>query len=295
MAKSYNVENLQTYVEEQNELLIGKTILGSKSADLFTLITGVKGPSALNILDTDVEFGDGKVCGWADAGEASLSQRLLTPAYLKVNMSICDKNLLGYWGQYEVKVAAGKTAADLPFEAELMDTVITGINKKLEEMIWKGTKSDTSFDGILTILNGAGEVTVNGADAYAVITNAIAKLPAEAIDTDTVVFVGEDTYRTYMQQLVEKNLYHYNPENGADGYMHPGTSIRVIGVPGLNGTQKVVAGRLSNFFYGVDLEGDKDTLDLWYSKDNREFRLAVEFLAGVQIAFPKEVVVGTIE
>ena len=74
--------------------------------------------------------------------------------------------------------------------------------------------------------------------------------------------------------------------------MVPGTSIRVIAVNGLNSTGKIVAGRLSNFFYGVGAEDDKDTFDFWYSQDNREFRLAVYFAMAVQVAYPNEIVLG---
>ena len=74
--------------------------------------------------------------------------------------------------------------------------------------------------------------------------------------------------------------------------MVPGTSVKVIAVNGLNGTGKIVAGRLSNFFYGVGAEDDKDTFDFWYSKDNREFRLAAYFAIAVQVAYPNEIVLG---
>lgn len=289
---SYNVNALPEYVEQNTELLIAKTVMGSKSADLFTLQTGVKGPVALNILSTDVEFGDGASCGWDDAGEASLSQRTLTPAYLKVNMSICDKVLLGKWAEYEVRVEAGKTDRDLPFEKELLESVISGVNKKLETMIWNGKKGDASFDGILTLLEGQS-LTATGDSALDTVRAAVAALPGDAIAEDTVVFVGEDMYRTYIMELVDANLYHYDPAQGEDGYRLPGTNIRVIGVAGLNGSKKAVAGRLSNFYYGINLADGQEVFDLWYSKDNREFRLAIEFVAGVQVAFPKEVVVAT--
>ena len=80
---------------------------------------------------------------------------------------------------------------------------------------------------------------------------------------------------------------------GAMEYMLPGTNVRVIAVPGM-ADDKAVAGRLSNFFYGTDLESDMETFDLWYSKDNREFRIDVSFIAGVQIAYPSEVAYYTL-
>jgi hypothetical protein len=60
----------------------------------------------------------------------------------------------------------------------------------------------------------------------------------------------------------------------------------------LDNTGKVVAGSLSNFFYGCDMMNDEEKFELWYSQDFREYRLAIEFNAGVQVAFPDEVVVA---
>jgi hypothetical protein len=98
-----------------------------------------------------------------------------------------------------------------------------------------------------------------------------------------------------MLQMVEKNFYHY-AANGADvqEFMLPGTNTKVVAVNGLNGTNKVVAADAANLFYGCDMLDDAETFDLWYSKDNREYRLAVQFNAGVQVAYPNEVVVGGI-
>ena len=120
-------------------------------------------------------------------------------------------------------------------------------------------------------------------------------LPARVVDKqDTVIFVSNSLYREFINELVASNLYHFSPDYGQGEYPLPGTSIRVIAVSGLDGTNKIVAGRLSNFFYGVDAEDDKDTLDLWYSKDNQEFRLAVNFAVSTQVALPDEIVLSKI-
>ena len=127
------------------------------------------------------------------------------------------------------------------------------------------------------------------------VNEAYAALPcAVAGKSDVVVFVSCATFRAWMQELVAANLYHYDPREAADmEYMLPGANVRVIAVPGM-ADNKAVAGRLSNFFYGTDLESDMETFDLWYSKDNREFRIDVSFIAGVQIAYPSEVAYYTL-
>lgn len=293
--KNYNVSALPDYVDQTREELIAKSVLGAKSIDLFNLFTGVKGATALNLIDTKVTFGNGAECGWDETGDVNLSQRILDPAYLKVNLSICDKNLLGKWTEHLVKIAANKVDSDLPFEKELIDGIIADINTQVEKMIYQGTKSDTSFEGLLGILQTASAPTASGATAYEAIKAAIKQLPANVFAKDDVtVLVGNDTYAAFMQELVEANLYHYNPANGADGFYVPGTPVKVVAVPGLVGTNKIIVASLSNIYYGTDLTGDKETIDAWFSRDTRSFRIAVEFLAGVQVAYPEEVVVATV-
>lgn len=298
MALSYNVQALPNYVDQMRPDLIAKSVMGAKSADLFSLITGVKGPTALNLISSEIEFGDGAACGWDEAGSTSLSQSILTPRALKINMSICDKTLLNKWAGYLVKVQANKLDRDLPFEEYFMNDVIRNVKAGIETMIYQGDSSSATaveFDGLLKILGAGSPVTVTTTGtAYQFVKDIAMAMPASILDKeDLVILVGMDVYREYIQDLVSSNFYHYDPQNGENEYMLPGTNIRVIGVNGLNGTDKGIGASLSNLFYGVNMEDGDEVFDLWYSKDNREFRLAIEFVAGVQVAFDDEVVLGT--
>ena len=288
MANSYVVSSLPDYVEQRREELIAKSVMGAKTLDYINLQTGVKGPTALNLIDFDITVQD-DACGWNEEGVATLTQRIIDAKPLRVNMAVCDKNLYGKWAQYQVKVAAGKVASDLPFEKEFTDGVLNGIQERLEELIWQGDANNAGeFDGFLTILGSATSAT--GTTKMDLISEAYAALPcAVAGKSDVVVFVSCATFRAWMQELVAANLYHYNPGNTSEMvYELPGTNVKVIAVPGM-ADDAAVAGRLSNFYYGTDLESDAETFDLWYSKDNREFRIDVSWIAGVQIAYPSEV------
>ena len=292
-----NVTALNNYVEEKRLPLIAKSFLRGKTIDLIQLETGVLQDTALNLVSAQVEFGDGASCGWDPTEGVALSQRLLKPTFLKVNQVFCDKDLLKKWASYEVKLAAGRE--QLPFEEKFLEEIANAINESIEKLVWQGDSSnDNEPDGFLKILETGGSGVVSatwteGTTAYNKIKAVYNAIPANIIDKeDTVIFVGEETYREFIQDLVAANLYHFSPDYKAGEYMVPGTSVRVIAVNGLNGTGKIVAGRLSNFFYGVGAEDDKDTFDFWYSKDNREFRLAVYFAMAVQIAYPNEIVLG---
>lgn len=295
-----DVTALNNYVEEKRLPLIAKSFLRGRTIDLVQLETGVKQDTALNLVSASVEFGDGSECGWDATNGVALTQRLLKPTFLKVNQVFCDKDLLKKWASYEVRLAAGRE--QLPFEEKFMDEIANAISESIERLVWQGDSQnaggDIEPDGYLTILGAASSGVVSatwaqGTSAYNKIKTVYNAIPANIIDKDdTVIFVGEDTYRAYIQDLVAANLYHFDPDYRDGEYRLPGTSIRVIAVNGLNGTDKIVAGRLSNFFYGVGAEDDKDTFDFWYSKDNREFRLAVYFAIAVQVAFPNEIVLG---
>lgn len=286
------VTSLPAYVEQHKTDLIAKSVLDGRTVNYVNLLTEVVGPTSLNLVDTDVVLQDGSDCGFSDAGTTTLSQRILTPAVLKVNTTFCPKNLLKTYAQYEVKLGAGRET--LPFEDKFTQGIVDGVKAQIEKLIWQGDATKTAeFDGYLTILNAATDTikdTATGASKK--IEAAVLKLPAEIIEKeDTVIFVGEDTYRQYILDLVNANLYHYEPAYGQGVYLVPGTNIRVISVNGLNGTGKVVAGRLSNFYYGVDMANDNESFDLWFSKDDQIFKLAINFSAGAQIAYPDQVVV----
>ena len=300
---SYNVQALPNYVDQNRPDLIAKSVIGAKSAGLFNLQTGVKGPTALNLISSEIKFGDGSSCGWDEAGSTSLSQAILRPRALKINMGICDKTLLSKWANYLVKVQANKLDSDLPFEQYLIDDVLKNVNAGVEKMIYQGDAGNANaveFDGLIKILAGGSPVRVSGTaseSAYDFIKKVAAAMPASILDKeDLVILVPMPMYVSYIQDLVTANLYHYNPGNGENEYKLPGTNIRVIGVNGLNNTATndyAIGGSLSNMFYGTNLEDGDEIFDLWYSKDNREFRLAIEFTAGVQVAFDDEIVFGT--
>lgn len=304
MANSYNVTALPNYVDQNRPDLIAKAVIGAKSAGIFNLLTGVKGPTALNLIDSSVVFGDGSACGWTESGSTSLSQAVLTPRALKINMSICDKNLLSKWANYMVKVQANKLDSDLPFEQYFLDDVIKNVKAGIETMIYQGDSSNAEaveFDGLLKILTATGSsaIVTTGASSvtsYNFIKQVAAQMPASILDKDDlVILVSMPVYMDFIQNLVAANLYHYDPANGGNEYLLPGTNIKVIGVNGLNNTATydyAIAGSLSNMFYGTNLEDGDEIFDLWYSKDNREFRLAIEFVAGVQVAYSEEIVLG---
>ena len=294
-----NITGLQAYVDQNRLPILRKAVIGARSAKEFNLMVGVKGATALNLLDTTVSLQDGSACGWTEAGTSKLSQRILTPGALKINMSFCDKTLLKTWANYDVRVAAGQKT--LPFEEDFIGGVVEGVQAQLEKLIWTGdTSSGAQFDGLIKTIKASTHVDYEytaGATITSIVNAMYDKIPTATFSKgEVVLYMGTDSYRKYIQELIANgNLVITNAMNDVpmpDSILIPGTNVRVIGLPGLDNTGDFFASYKDNFVYGTDMQGDEEKVDFWYSQDNREFRLAIEFVAGVQVAYPDLVVMG---
>lgn len=282
---------LTTYIEERRLPLIKEAVLKSKSASLFTPQTDVKWKAALNLVSVAPVLQDGSSCGWNDAGNAELSQRIITAPTIKINQAFCHKDFLKYWTGYEVRVGVGQET--MPFEEYFTSLIVDEVKAKNEEMIWKGN-SDLGVEGILDLTDADSTVVsaATAATAYDAIKNVYMAIPEKVLDK-AVIFVGADVFRSFIMEMVDKNLYHYSA-NGypTEEFVFPGTNTKVIAVNGLNGTKRIVAARLENLFIGVDMMDDAEKFEMWYSKDFDQYRLAIQYNLGVQYAFGDEIVVG---
>lgn len=296
-----NLNGLTQYIEQRRLPLIKEAVLSAKSARLLNMQSDVKWKAALNLVSVAPVLQDGSVCGWSDAGTATLSQRIITAPMIKINQAFCHKDFLKYWTGYEVKVGVGRET--LPFEEYFTSLIVEEVKAANEKLIWQGdtTSNDVNLkwtDGLLKLINGDENVITptiaSGSSAYDAIKAVYLAIPEKVLDK-AVILVGADVFRQYMQEIVEKNYYHY-PANGmpVEEFVLPGTSTKVIAVNGLNGTNKIVAARLENLFIGVDMADDAEKFEMWFSKDFNEFRLAIEYNLGVQFAFGDEIVLGTI-
>lgn len=299
------VTSLPDYVNQSSMELKAKSELGARSAGLLTIQTGVNGDTDIHLLTTDVKFQDGSDCGFNAQDTSAITHRRLSPAILKVNTTFCEKKLLGTFAQHQVRVAAGKES--LPFEEKFISGIVGGVNDGVEKLIWQGDSTatgQTEPDGLLKIMKTdvptGNTVAYNaGTSAYSAIKDVYSKMPTQVVNkSDARIIVSTSLFRKFIMELVAANLYHYDPANNAEtlSYKLPGSNVIVEGVEGLDGADKeyIIGGRLSNLFVGVDLEGDTDTFDFWYSKDDRIFKLAIEFALATQVAFPDEIILGKI-
>lgn len=282
------VTGLSAYVDENRLPLIKRAILGANSLGMINRQSGVKGVAALNLISTEPVIADASECGFEAAGTSELSQRMIETKPLKVNMSFCEKTLKNTWAEYNLRWIA--TDKEIPFEEYITSEIADKVAAKVEKYLWMGD-SGLSLSGLTQIAAADGGIEVEvatGTSAYDIIKDVYMTIPEQLLDK-AVIFVPVTLFREFMQNLVEKNYFHYDPQNqNFDSFLFPGTNVRVQKVNGLE--DYVIAADPQNLFFGFDIADAPETFDIWYSKDDRVERLAVEWNQGAQIAYPDEVV-----
>jgi hypothetical protein len=300
---AFTFAGLTSYTDQERLPLITKAVFSARSAALFTKQVGIKFAAALNLMDTDALIQGGDTCGYTTSGTTAFTQRNITVGRMKVQETLCPRSLEQYWMQ--TQLTAGSTYDGVPFEQAFSEQKALRIAEALENAIWKG---NTYFSGVNQLLNAASGSTISGntgavsasvgittGNAIGIFDGIYNQIPQAILTkTDLVIFCGWDNFRTLLGAFKASTAVMYNQVDLAglaDGdIMYPGTNVRVIAVPGLTGTNRIVSSYLGNFFYGTDLLSDEEQFSIWFSKDNDEVRFQAAFKAGVQIAYPDLVV-----
>ena len=313
---SFSLGGLVDYTAENQFELMTATVLGAKMMSLATVVPNIKGPSKLPTLSQTVIFQD-DACSFQASGSTTFTQRTLTPGKVKINDSWCPKDLEPKYLSQEMAAGAHheKVTPEFVWQA-IMAQYTKQIARDIDIAIWKGEDgigagNNGHWDGFVKVLltgttdADAGNTITDLGDATQAVAAQKLVYSAAAVAgltefDDFRVFVGYDDYAALVTGLMAAGLTYGTYLNGfgganvdpnsSDGLSFPGTGLRVIPVVGLNGTNKLYAARLSNMFIGVDAEGDFNSLETWYSQDDRVVKLAMEFKVGVQVAFPAEVI-----
>lgn len=293
-------ESLLGYIEQHNLPLISKMILGNRVSNMVDVRTGIKGKFTLTEIDADPVIQCGHECGWTEDGTTTFTPVEICAAPYKINMAFCDKKLLDTWMNYEVKVAAGiKT---LPFEEYWTDQIVNKVNAQLEKSLFISKADDCACSqqgGVYNIAVNHG-VTVNTdeiSDKYGdnftvldIIRELYNRLPDYAKnDPDLVAFMSYNRFNQLKQALITTSGWHVIPDGATEEIIIPGTMIKAIPTIGLedpNNAGEILLTNPKNIVLATDLRDDQEKFDLWYSKDNREFRLAIEFIFGSGLKDP---------
>lgn len=307
---AFDVSALANYTKENESLLVTSSVLGSKTASLIksqgNVMVGVKSAETINIMDTDAIFQAGGTCGFNASGSTTFTQRTVTVGKIKVNESLCPKDLEAKYLQKALP--EGSRYDSIAFAADYTDKKAARIASQLETAIWQGSTGSANvnlnkFQGLTTLI-GTSAVEANNATYYGGTATAITSanvvaifdalykaIPAQVVSKDDmIIWCGQDVFRTYTIALKNANMFNYAFDGKADSEFYlPGTPIKVVATPGLNGANKIYAIRLSNMFLGTDLLNEEERFELFYAKEADQVRFVSEFKMGVNVAFLDEI------
>ena len=321
---SFSLTGLTSYVNQNTLPLMTKAVFGAKSVAMANKMVGLKGTSAINIMDTTAPFAYGVSCSFSNNGTTTFSQRNIAVKHLKVHESLCPQALEQTWLQHHLP--SGSLYQAIPFEEAYATQKVNMIARQLETISWVGdganidgwkdvidavtggtegvtdpiNANQTSYTGNATAITKA-QFTANatGTTSRRTVLQAIERaIPTDILGSDdVVVFCGWDVFRLFRQDIVASNYFNLSYYEGMQSgeMIIPGSNIKLVAVPGLNETVgnpsfSIYAMRTSNLVFGTDLLNEQEKFEIFYAKEAMEVRFICEFKAGFQVAFPDQIV-----
>ena len=285
-------------------IYISAALNQANSLDFLTMIENIKYKSNIQKMAGSGLVKDAS-CDFTDAGTLALTENVLTPKNLQINLDLCKATLLDSWEALQMKAGAGA-----PPPASFDDYVISYMGEIIangvEGSVWSGTGATAGeFEGFLTATTGAFAVdgTVNTSTASAAYTaaNIIANLQTLTGDMatnisavlrkdDLHIYMSPKTYALYISAV--STLGYVNAYNMNGDYVPVFEGYKIAVCNGMPNDQ-LVAAEKSNLFFGTDLLGDQtriSLMDMAALDGSDNMRLVARYSAGVQLGIGADIV-----
>ena len=283
-------------------LLSGNTIANG----LIEVKPNIKFKEVLKRLEINGIVADAS-CDFADTSTLTLTERIIQPKELQVNLELCKTPFSQDWQALEM----GFSAFDnLPktFSDYFIGQLSAKIAAKTELDIWSGTAGAGSFDGFTTLLaadaahTGAKKITGEAITAANVVTelgSVIDAIPEQLLqDEGLFVYVANNVYRSYKRSLggFQSGGQGANGVNGLgnnqdiDVQMFDG--IKIVPVNGLS-SNKMIASVKDNLYFGTGLLSDYNevkVIDMADIDGSQNVRFIARYTAAVQYAVVEDIV-----
>lgn len=296
---AYNVSQLPNYIDQSSKTFVVDSLFGNQTAsvlrDAGSITLGLKGTSAIQLMDQDINIQTNYNCGRNPLGNVNLSQAYITVVPLMDNLNLCPKILeQKFTVQY---LSKGQNYTEALFANEIVNQRSAKIAEANEILMWQGDTTISGatnlnkFDGFIKQVKASNalKVALTGATSGATVVERLQNMflaaPSKVTSqSDAVIFVGTDVYNEYTIALTNKNIF----KDPADKVMFGG-AIKLVPVDGLNGTRLAFLGRLRSFQIGLDLLGEDDKAIVEYSMETRQVYIDYYFALGVTLLFPNEI------
>ena len=284
---------------------ISAALKEAKSLDFLNVIENIKFKSNIQRMAGSGVVADA-TCDFTGAGTLALTEKVLEPKNLQINLDLCKSNLLDSWEALQMRAGAGA-----PPPASFDDYVISYMGEIIaeatEESIWSGTAVAGKFNGFLGAATGYllpgvdGTVHQDAATAAYDATNIIANLQGLTANMatnisavlrkeDLHIYMSPKTYALYISAV--STLGYVNAYNMNGDYEPVFEGYKIAVCPGMVDDQ-LVAAQKSNLFFGTDLLSDATRItlmDMAQLDGSDNMRLVARYSAGVQTGVGADIV-----
>jgi hypothetical protein len=299
-----------TYAGEFAGKYIASALLSATTLDknYITIMPNVKYKSVIQKIDVNSIITDAS-CDFATSGTVALSERIIQPKELQVNLQLCKAEFLNSWESLQLGYSAFDT-----IPASINDFLVSYIGGKVaeatEQSIWQGVAATNGqFGGIYNALSSS--VVAGGANAPITASlsgsvdssNVLARLNSlvDAIPQtiygkeDVLIYVPTNVAKAYQQALA-------GGAQGANGWnnaMNVGekpmnfNGVELAWCPGL-ASSAMVAAQKSNLFFGTGLMSDYNlvkVLDMEDLDGSQNFRIIMRYTAATQYGIGSDIAI----
>ena len=288
---------------------ISAALKSAVSLDYLTMIENIKFKSNIQKMDATVSPIAAATCDFESVGTLALTEKVLEPVNLQINLDLCKKTLLDSWEALQMRAGAGA-----PPPASFDDYVISYmgdiIGNATENSIWAGA---ANAGGDFVGFTGAGAagwlragndatvvqaVLTGGAGVAPVVGTIIADIqagldavPAAVIGKEDLhIYLNQKNYQLYIQAI--SALGYVNAYNMNGDYVPLFNGIKVAVVNGLQNAAIVIAEK-SNMFFGTDLLSDAtriQLMDMSQLDGSDNMRMVARYSAGTQTGIGSDIV-----
>ena len=244
-------------------------------------------------------------CDFTSTSTVTLSERILQPKELQVNLQLCKKDFRTDWEAASMGISVYDNLP--PTFAEFMLAQVAGqVAQKTERNIWSGSGATSgqfaSFDQLFTA-GGSGVLgSVGGGIGNAVTSSAtVISGLQEVVDTIPDTIYGKTDLGIYVSTATMKSFQTAVGANYANGYNNQTViglkpmdfqGIPLLHCPGLP-ANSVVAAQKSNLYFGTGLLDDRNevkVIDMGDIDGSQNVRIVMRFTGGLQFGIGEEIV-----
>ena len=304
-----------TYSGEAASGFIAAALLSANTLDkkLVSIMPNVKYKSVIQKLDVSGIVQDAS-CDFTTSGSVAISERILEPKELQVNLQLCKQEFVDSWEALQLGFSAFD---EIPknFNDFLISYVGGKVAEATETAIWQGTNINGSFLGFESALsasvaaggagavlaakdNGTGAIisgSITSANVIAVLEDVVATIPATVYGkTDLVLYVGTGVAKAYQQSQAggASGANGWNNQFNVGEKPYNFNGIEIVLCPGMSAS-KIVAAQKSNLFFGTGLMSDFNevrVLDMANIDGSQNYRVVMRYTAGTQFGIGSDIV-----